>query len=180
MAKIKEQGRIHDPRLIYISWVKEDDVNYTKWVDQFYEKVKVETFGVSRMKAWRTGDGLPGSFRNVDEFLQDVTDMVAVLTTNYASANQVENSPNGEPELAKFITLRLKDKADSGSKRAWITPLQLLRYRHVRVAGIALSEDRYWLIRLKTEGQKFPWPPDPTYDDEIYKAVGAILGDMDD
>src|SRR5436853_7651058 len=112
MAKVKAQGRIHDPRLIYISWVKEDDVNYTKWVDQFYEKVKVETFGVSRFQARRTGDNLPGSYRSVDELLQGVTDIVAVLTTNYASANQIENSPNGEPELAKFIALRLKDKAD--------------------------------------------------------------------
>jgi hypothetical protein len=180
MVKVKRQHKLHEGRLIYISWFLGAEERYVKWVDDFYDKVLVETDenrnkdGTLRfLKARRTGDSDPGTLRNIDELLAKVTDIVAVLTARYARVNQ--GTLDGEPEFAKFAALREQDKA--GGKRAWIAPLE--RFNTIRIAKIDLSRDEGWRFGLRPIGSPFRLPPDPI-DAEISEAVREILGEMDD
>lgn len=177
MAKITR--KYHDPMLIYISWLAgEEEESHRTWVDAFYDKMRSQTRRFRRCKTSRTGDEELGAVKNPEALLNGVTDIVAVLTNKYVVANQEENSPAAKRELARFFALRLQDKSDT--RRAWITPLQKFTFKHVEVGGITLSEDRFWLVRLKETGQKFPPPSDAHYDDAIYEAVDDIIGDVYD
>lgn len=183
MPSLKTKGKIQDPRLIYVSWLSGEAQEVKDWVDHFFDKVSLAIHGDEKhyQKPCRT-DGMTGGshYDNVDALLKRVTDIVAVMTDRYVRMNQEDAGPSYQREFARFVELRLKDKRDQDSKRAWLTPLNMLPWRRVVVNGVRLSEDRYWLVRLKPEGERFPWPTESKYDDHIYEAVTEILGDMDE
>lgn len=180
MAKIKTQGKLHDPKTIYVSWFVDEPTNKV-WVDQFCLKVSVATGGAARPCTLRwTGDELAGDLHGSDDPLSGATDIVAVVTDAYLHANQDDQRSAQERELARFIALRLQDEGDSEYRRAWLTPLQKTKFARVVVGGLRLSEDRFWLVRLKKDGERFELPPSPVANDEIYEAVETILGDMDE
>ncbi len=176
----RAQKVIHDPKLLYISWLEgKENGDMTKWVDQFYEKVTASSVSLSAFEARRTGDDSPGAikFKNIDELLERVTDLVGVMTNKYAIEIKQKGSSPDAPELNRFFRLKLQDKSDLQSRRAWITPLYILPLDTYSVEGVALKNKEYsWLVVLKDKGKRFPWPEEKAFDDEIAHAVMKILG----
>jgi hypothetical protein len=186
MTKMIRQQKFKDPKTIYISWFQ-GTPEYEKWVKEFCMKVRAgtntadseESAREARIRCITPADAFePGAFRDSDELLEGITDIVAVLTNQYIVENQNAANPPQQREFARFIARRLEDEGDSGCKRAWVAPLQKFTFRRVMLSGIRLSDDHFWLVRLKDDGQRFAVPPEPI-DDDIYAAVEKILDELE-
>lgn len=171
MATIQRQGKLRENRTIYISWLVGDETSHS-WVEAFWTKIRLHTPPVPP-KLRRTDEALGGDHtnRSTDDILADVTDIVAVLTGDYLKINKEGRRPT-DREFARFIELMKDDLLDSGSRRAWVAPLQKFRYDWVVLGDATLADRKSWVLK----DPRFAVPPN---DDEIFDAVMTLL-DPDD
>lgn len=173
-ANTKARARIIDKQVIYVSWFDEEDL-HRPWIELFWRKATgpAETF---RCVLGRTDpDRTAGSIRDYQDMIDKVTDLVAVLTDTYLIANRDAKSDLKRRELARFIELRKKEGDDDSGKRAWLAPLESCTYKHYRFGDIWLSEDKFWLVRRKPDGEVYPTPPDRASDKEAWALVNEII-----
>jgi hypothetical protein len=165
MTKLQRQNKLQENRTIYVSWLV-GEATSAPWVTDFWMKIRLqEPPHPPRLR--RTDEALAGDRvnNNIDAILDGVTDIVAVMTGGYLMANKEGQNPT-DREFARFLELMEADVVDSGSRRAFVAPLQ--KWTRVGSKNQPLSELQVWFLKRP----RFALPPS---DDEIFQAVKDLL-----
>lgn len=165
-TKIHLQNKFSENRTIYVSWLAEDGTSQP-WVDEFWVKIsQIDPPNPPRLR--RVDETLPGDLVNVsvDQILDGVTDLVAVVTGKYLEANRKGSRPT-DRAFARFLELKKADQDGGDRKRAWVAFLQRFPRQHTILSETPMSNIPQF------ENEPFALPPS---DNEIYEAVIEILG----
>lgn len=180
--------RVGGKRRVYVSWVLSDKER-SDWKEEFWTRLCADTdqlgdcFDASEQSEPQDSGELLGE--RLRSLLQGgagrapLTDIVAVLTSDYIARNTDRGEVRAQGELAHFFDhIQAHDAADA--IRVYVAPVDRPRWNLYAVRSVRLGDAgrvHRWLVRLREE--RFTWPSESRARcaDEVAEAVELITGE---
>lgn len=185
-GRMKIDGvRVHGRRRVYVSWVLAD-AERMEWKKEFWARLVADTGQLQESfdDSVESAPGVSGDLvrERLAELLAEgpgrnpVTDVVAVLTSDYVALNTDRKELPSSGELAAFVD-HVKANAKTDRVRIYFAPVDKPRWEAMHVRDVWVKDAgsvHRWLVRLREDRFKWPVESRAICSDQVADAVEMI------